>query len=176
MFKKKKETKSIFNTDNIKMTIVDYFGMVQDIAYGYIDPITGKYQPDYGMANAMMLFYNKFFNPIEDDTIEFADVFQEIVDKEEFIDAFNDAIVVVKKDFDFANAYADALAIVADKLSSVERLGESIKTTINDVIEGVLPKLSGEDVENVLKVSHDLAKSDISADDIVNSVLASKEE
>lgn len=176
MFKKKKNDNPMFDVTSTRMSITDYMQMVRNIVIGFEDVVTGDFQPDFGMANAMMIFYNEFYKPKDKDDIITVDEFQKVIDSDGFIDAFNDSIIVVKQDFDFANAYAHAIEIVNDKKSAIERTALSIKTSIMEVLSEITPMMETDGVKDVVKVASELAKSDVTSDSIVKSIIENKGE
>lgn len=137
---------------NKKLNFWDYAAAVNAIADGFFDA-EYNYIPHVGKINAMRIFYNFC---VEDDiggvphNIEEIDDILKIVENDEFIADFNRALVCHGNDFDFGNAFKDALRIVETKKQSLGRaitiISESIEkiiTAFKDAVpEGAMDKLA----------------------------------
>jgi len=150
---------------NTKLSLIDYVTLVDLLVDDYFD-ITGKYQPHYGMANAMRLFYNlcvkdsQFENEIPHD---FSDItlVEKLASDIDFIDEFNQAIYDEKADFSFGSAYHNALAIVNQKnnpmqslVGVVDRFLSSFSTVISDV-------MTPDNIKITQSIANDIASGKI---------------
>lgn len=170
-----KTKKMVVNT-NLKM--VDYLVMVNEIVLEYFNE-EGEYQPQIGTLNAMRLFYNncvvesKF--DISHDIVDAMDM-EPIVNDDEFIAAFNDAIIGDCPGIcmDFANAYKDALDIVETKKTSIERAVNSVKNMITSILDVINPLLSDEHIDKVSEIARDVSNGKISAEAVIDAYGKSK--
>lgn len=156
-----------------ELNMIDYMVLVNDMVLEYFND-EGEYQPHIGMLNVMRLFYNvcvkesKFDNP--HDITDAMDM-EIIVEDDDFLNAFNDAIIGVVPGirFDFANAYKDAMDIVETKKHSIERGVESIKKLLFSILEVVNPLLTDEHMNMVSKIAENIGNGNINAEAIVDA-------
>lgn len=154
--------------------IIEYYYIVEEIAHEYFDE-NGEYQPHIGILNTMRLFYNKcvteseFDVEIPHDNTDAMKMEPLLADKG-FIKAFNDAIsgngMVC---LNFANACQNAMDIVNDKKSSISRVTDIIKKSIEAITDMISPALSEENITAVSKIAQGFADGNISADAIVEA-------
>lgn len=162
--------KMVVNTD---LGMVDYLVMVNEIVLEYFNE-DGEYQPQIGTINAMRLFYNKcvveskFDAP--HDIVDAMDM-ETMIEDDDFIEAFNNAIVGNYPGIrmDFANAYRDALEIVETKKNSIERAFVSIKKSISAILDTINPLLSDDHIDKVSEIARDVANGKISAEAVVDA-------
>lgn len=165
-----KKQKIIINTE---LSMIDYLVMVNNMVLEYFND-DGEYQPHIGMLNVMRLFYNscvvesKFDNP--HDIVDAMDM-EVIVEDDDFLNAFNDALVgnVPGVRFDFANAYKDAMDIVENKKHSIERAVDSIKKLLSSILDVVNPLLTDEHMSMVSEIAKNVGNGNISAEAIVDA-------
>lgn len=162
------------NTMVIKneLNVVDYVSMVNGIVSEFFDD-EGEYVPHIGRINAMRLFYNKCVLDSKFDLPHnFNDALQIdiLVEDEEFIKAFNDA---VKGDgmvrLDFANAYADAIEIVKTRKGTLGNAVNYIKKVLTNTISSITSELGEDGLEKLKELSDNFAGSNIDADAIVKA-------
>lgn len=137
---------------NEKLNFWDYSSAVEAIADGFFDS-NYNYIPHIGKINAMRVFYNYCceddINGIAHEVEEVTEML-EIIKDEAFIEAFNKALVCRGNDFNFANAFKDALRIVDTKkqswgrvISVVAEYAKEIIASIKEALpEGTMDKLS----------------------------------
>lgn len=160
---------------NTKLALFDYLAMVREIAYEFFNDEDGTYQPQIGKLNAMRLFYNycvtkSVFDEKYKHDVTDADSMAEIVENEGFIEAFNDAINCDDTiQYDFGNAYRDAIEIVNAKKTSIGNAVNSISATINKLIKNTAPLVTEENINVVSQIAKDMAKGKTSAEAIVNA-------
>lgn len=159
------------NTMVIKkdFSVVDYVSLVNAIVSEFFDA-DGEYVPHIGRMNAMRLFYNecvvesKFDLPHDFEDALMMDV---LVEDEEFIRAFNEA---VKGDgmirLDFSNAYAEALEIVNAKKDSLTGV---LKDAINGFMQKMSPILSGDAIAKFTEIADNISKGNISAESFIDA-------
>lgn len=170
-----KTEKMIVNT---KLKMIDYFVIVNEIALEFFDE-EGEYQPQIGMFNAMRLFYNNCVIQSKFDiphNITDAMDMEPLINDEEFIMAFNNAIVsdYSKINIDFANAYKNALDIVETKKKSFERIIDSAKNIITSILDIINPILSDEHIDKVSEIAQDISNGKISAEAVIDAYGKSK--
>lgn len=106
---------------NTKLSLVEYSSVVEELVDGYFS-ISGQYQPEIGIANAMRVFYNMcttdtaFDAEIPHDFIEVMLVDQ-LANNDEFLEAFNDCVSNCSTGygFTFGNAFKDAQSIISER-------------------------------------------------------------
>lgn len=165
-----RKQKMIVDTE---LTLVEYVVMVNDMALEYFNE-DGEYQPHIGILNVMRLFYNhcviesKFDNSHE---IIDAMEMETMVEDDEFIAAFNDAIVgsVPGIRMDFANAYKDAMDIVEDKKHSVGRAVDSVKKALVSISDVINPILTDEHINMVSEIAKNIGNGNINAEAIIEA-------
>lgn len=158
---------------NTELSMIDYLVMVNDMVLEYFNE-DGEYQPHIGMLNVMRLFYNhcviesKFDTP--HDIIDAMDM-EIIVEDDDFLNAFNEAIIGDSSGIrmNFSNAYKDAMDIVETKKQSVERAVGSIKKALSSIIDTINPLLTDEHIEKVSEIARDVASGKLSAEAIVDA-------
>ena len=163
---------------NTELNMIDYIVLVNEMVLEYFND-DGEYQPHIGMLNVMRLFYNscvvesKFDNP--HDIVDAMDM-EIIVEDDDFLNAFNDALVgnVPGVRFDFANAYKDAMDIVENKKHSIERAVDSIKKLLSSILDVVNPLLTDEHMSMVSEIAKNVGNGNISAEAIVDAYGKSK--
>lgn len=160
---------------NTKLALFDYLAMVRDIASEFINDEDGTYQPQIGKLNAIRLFYNncvtksKFDKKYGHDVIDASDM-EEIVADDKFMKAYNKAIIGDgATQYDFANAYKDAIEIVNVKKTSFGSAVNIIGSMINKIFEGVSPLLTEENIEIVSQIAKDMSNGKVSAEAIVDA-------
>lgn len=165
---------SVFEV-NTKLALFDYLAMVRDIASEFINDEDGTYQPQIGKLNAMRLFYNscvtksRFDKKYGHDVIDASDM-EEIVTDNEFMKAFNEAIIGDGTiQYDFANAYKDAIEIVDVKKTSFGSAVNIIGSMINKIFDSVSPLLTEENIKVVSQIAKDMSDGKISAEAIVDA-------
>lgn len=143
------------------MDVMTYIRTVNDLAsnFFYSD---GEYAPHVGFVHTMKKFYDtcvdseelreKIAN--EKDSINSVDV---LAADEDFVRAFNNAIVVCDHRLDFANAFNDAMKIVEDKKSSVNRVVDMVENVLNGIVEKILPTISEDNLAIVKAMADQLA-------------------
>ena len=115
---------------NTELSMIDYLVMVNDMVLEYFNE-DGEYQPHIGMLNVMRLFYNhcviesKFDTP--HDIIDAMDM-EIIVEDDDFLNAFNDAIIPLLTDEHIDKVSEIARDVASGKLSAeaiVDAYGKS---------------------------------------------------
>lgn len=162
--------------------IYEYIAVVNDIAEPYFDN-EGNYQPHMGLINAMKAFFNYCVTDSKYDSDEYVNMDDDdrldmLIGDHEFVSAFNEAIRADMLCLDFANAYRDALDIVATKKSTIEHILKRIKSMADSIstlitpetmnrIESIVDKIQNGnlDVDSLLKTYVD---SDV-FQDLLNS-------
>lgn len=149
---------------NYKFGIVDYVELVNNLVSEYYDE-RGEYTPHYGRLNAMRLFYN---NCVKTDlfdlphTITDAMDMEKLIDCDEFLQAFDEAIVGQFYEekgyngfsgFTFGDAYRDATDIVNNRNSSLNYAVTAIGNKLNDLLVSVSSLLSDEKIEKLEKLA-----------------------
>lgn len=139
------------------LNLVNYTAIVEAIADGYFD-FDGTYQPHIGLMNAMRLFYNNCvvvsaFDEKHPHNISNILDMQEIVDDEEFISEFNNALCGSKYTFDFANAFAAALSIVEVKRSSIGSLINYAKNVLIELSNTLSSVMTQENMDALKAVA-----------------------
>lgn len=163
---------------NTELNMIDYIVLVNEMVLEHFND-EGEYQPHIGMLNVMRLFYNscvvesKFDNP--HDITDAMDM-EIIVEDDDFLNAFNDALVgnVPGVRFDFANAYKDAMDIVETRKQSVGHIAGSIKKAISSILDTINPLLTDEHINKVTEIAKDVAGGKLSAEAIVDAYGKSK--
>ena len=146
---------SIFEV-NTKLSILDYWTIVENIAKEFITEDDGTYQPHVGRLNAMRLFYNycvkkSKFDEIYKHAITNASDMEELVSDSEFIEEFNKAISNISFiEYNFGNAYNDALDIVNTNKTSIGRAVNIISAAANKIIDNLSSSLSEDKLQIVL--------------------------
>lgn len=162
-----KNKKRIINTS---LSVVEYAVMVNSLVAEFFDSVTQDYQPHFGNLNAMRLFYNHFYkDEVSEEIIDALDM-NEIVNDDEFIQAFNSAINtygIIR--CDFGNAYHDAIEIVDVKKVSVNRAFSTLKDGIVDLVNTINPLLDSDNLEKVFEVAQAVQNGKITADSIIKS-------
>lgn len=94
-----------------------------------------------------------------------------IVEDDDFLDAFNDAIVGDSSGIrmNFSNAYKDAMDIVETKKQSIERAVDSIKKALSSIVDTINPLLTDEHIDKVSEIARDVANGKLSAEAIVDA-------
>lgn len=156
---------------NTSMSVVDYAILVESMASEFFNLETGEYQPHLGTLNVMRVFYNTFYRDMEkDDAIIDALDMNEIVDDEEFIEAFNNAIDSCSGfRLDFANAYRDVIDIVETRKTSVGRMFAGIKNGIEELVEVITPTMDEENINKIFSVVQEIAKGNVNMSKIVKT-------
>lgn len=143
------------------MDVMTYIRTVNDLAsnFFYSD---GEYAPHVGMVYAMKQFYDTCVDSDElkakladnADNINAVDI---LVADEDFIHAFNNALVCNDRRLNFANAYIDALKIVDDRKSSVNRAIDMVENVLSGLVEKIMPALSEENLAVVRMMAEQMA-------------------
>lgn len=157
---------------NTKFGLVDYIVLVNEIVAEFFDE-DGGYQPHIGMLNIIRLFYNycvlesKF--DIPHDITDAMDM-ETIVDDDDFLEAFNDALLIEPEfKLDFANAYKNAMDIVDNKRTSVEYAVDSIKKMFSSIVDMLSPLLTDENVNIISDIAKNMTNGNIDAEAIVEA-------
>lgn len=120
------------NNTNTKIDLATYTALVKMIAAGFFDDDL-NYIPHLGKLNAMWLFYNfcvkEDIDNIPHDTGDLDEVML-LVRNEHLLNLFNEAIKIKQIEFDFANAYKDA--ITSAKFDAAHRRETEIVKKIKD--------------------------------------------
>lgn len=158
---------------NTKLKAIEYIMLVNDIASQYFFS-DGTYAPQTGLLNAMQLFYNICVKSSKyDDTIthnsDSMDSIEILVADDDFVEAFNNALVVDGYRMDFANAFRDAMDIVETRKSSLYHAVDMIENVIMLAIDKITPALTKENIENVKAIAEDISKGNISAQSVVEA-------
>ncbi|MDD5792021.1 MAG: hypothetical protein PUD22_05540 [Erysipelotrichaceae bacterium] len=158
---------------NTKLKAIEYIMLVNDIASQYFFS-DGTYAPQTGLLNAMQLFYNICVKSSKyDDTIahnsDSMDSIEILVADDDFVKAFNNALVVEGYRMDFANAFRDAMDIVETRKSSLYHAVDMIENVIMLAIDKITPALTKENIENVKAIAEDISKGNISAQSVVEA-------
>ena len=143
-----------------KMDFLTYVKLVDDIVNEFFDD-NGGYFPHIAEAYVMRKFYDYCVECADlDDKINLAesdiDVINTLSHDELFMSEFNKAINVTAFDFDFGNAYNDALKIIEDKRSSAKRIVEMLTKSMNDIIDSIAPMMTDEVVEAAKAITKNL--------------------
>ena len=160
---------------NTNLGIIDYVSVVNELALEYFNE-DGEYQPQIGILNEMRVFYNvcvkesKFDDTVSHDIVDALEL-ETLVSDEEFIDAFNKALIGEhdRVALDFANAHENAMSIVENRKTSIWGLGNSIKKILNDVIEKIAPVFSEDNIKNIEQIAKDIAAGNLTAEAIVDA-------
>ena len=164
---------NIFEVDT-KLNLVNYILVVDSIANGYFNE-QGEYKPHYGILNVMRIFYNicvkkcKFDDEHPHDITDVLDL-SDIVSDEVFLTVFNDALVLDRREINFANAYSDAMDIVNMKNKSISRAVDFIKNAISDLLGNINSLMTEENLDYITSIAKDLSNGEtITADKIVEA-------
>lgn len=164
--------KEIIILDNVD--IATYCAAVNEIVEKFFDE-DNNYTPQFGRANAVGVFFNRFVDIISLETY-FADYDGEInidlfLADENCLKVYNEAL---KDDTDyhlnFANAYADALEIVKTKNTTIGGTIELFRNAFLRIIDKINPIFTDDNITKLEKISEDVAKGDLSADAIVKAL------
>lgn len=157
-----------------QLTLVNYIALVSSLAEPFFSN-RGVYQPHIGEMNALRVFYNtcvKDYN-VGDDTehmlvglIDSEPVFSD----EKVIEAFNACISnVVAGKIDFANAYKQALDIVAYRRTSLGHIFDLVLDFLNKASENIKPLLTEDNIVLFQNLLQGVQDRDINAEAIVEA-------
>lgn len=167
--------KFIFDT---RFNAVDYAMIVEDLADSYFYS-NGEYAPHVGLINSMRIFYNrcvkecKFDEDIPHNTNSLSDVAKLAAD-EDFIEAYNHALMCGGVRLDFANAYKDALAIVDVKKGSLNRFVDIVKNAIDKNLSRLESVLTEENIAALQKIAESFSKGIPLSESIVDAYIKKK--
>lgn len=171
-----------------KLGIVKYMSVVNEISSAYFNE-DGDYQPQIGLLNAMTSFFNncvtesKFDDEFNHDIDDPFDI-EKIIMDDDFVEAFNDAIIVRCIQLDYANAFRDALDIVNTNKVSINHAIMKLKKLINGIADSFSSVLTPETIELVEKLKELMEGGEFTVDKFMESygdsqmfqqLLASKE-
>lgn len=157
---------------NTKMNVTNYVAVINRIADGYFD-IDGTYQPEYGLINAMRIFYNlcvtggKFEEEFSHDIVDVLDIGKIICD-DDFCLAFNEAIKSDGYSINFANAFNTALDIVNYRKSDVGSLFESVKTLVLSLTKNLNDVMTEENIKYMSEIGKDILSGKNGVESIVD--------
>lgn len=163
---------------NTELEMFEYLQTVNDIALEYFN-IDGKYQPHIGILNAMRIFYNlcvkesKYDEEYGHDIFDATDMKEIVVDKD-FIDAFNSALMVKGMDFNFGNAYRQALDIVEYKKTSLENTVDIIYKAVMNFVESFNSTVSGDTINTIVDIANKMSNNQINSETIVEAYAQSQ--
>ena len=168
----KKRQKFEYKTD---MGMVDYVSVVEGIVGDYFDN-DDNYIPHIGRLNAMRIFYNEFvtnskFEKTHPHDIDDVLKMEDIVADYEFIEAFNKAIYPTAEKLDFANAYADAMAIIEHKKSALTAAVDKVKRSINEIADKFSGLTNDDTIAAVSQIASAMQDGNISVDAIAAAVV-----
>lgn len=148
---------------NTKLSIVDYMMVVEEIVQEFFD-IDGEYKPHFGELNAMRIFYNYCTEP-EVQIVDLLEM-QEIIERDEFIDAYSAAIRLSdgstpKKQLDFYNAYYDAKEIVYQKVNSYQCLATAVENAMKTLFDTLLSRFNNDSMQRLIDVAEKVADKNI---------------
>lgn len=153
--------------------VFDYLRIVNELASEFYNE-DGEYQPHIGLINVMCVFYNncvksskfdeKFGHEIVDPT-EISEVFED----EEFIQAFNASITITMVRFDFANAFRDAMDIVATKKSSVNQVYSKLKKMVSDATAMMASMATKENLDRIDAITDKIKDGTFDVDSFIES-------
>lgn len=157
---------------NTKLNVANYIAVISSISDGYFN-IDGTYQPEYGVINAMRIFYNlcviggKFENEFEHNIVDILDI-EKIICDDDFCAAFNESI---KKDgyaIDFGNAFNTALDIVDNRKSTFGSMLESVRNLAISLTNGLSGVMTEENMKYISEIGKDMASGKVSTEAIVD--------
>ena len=155
---------------NTYLSVIDYAMIVEELVNEFYNLETGAYQPQFGNLNAMRLFYNYFYKTKDEEEIVDALDMDVIVSDDDFIDAFNDAITSYAGiQYDFANAYRDALDIVEEKKTSVGRVIDVLRAGLKTFFETSAPAMSEESIDKIYSLVQNIADGKIGVEEIMKT-------
>lgn len=155
---------------NTYLSVIDYAMMVEELVNEFYNLETGAYQPQFGNLNAMRLFYNHFYKTKDEEKILDALDMDVIVSDDDFIDAFNNAITSCTGiQYDFANAYRDALDIVEEKKTSVGRVIDVLRAGLKTFFETSAPAMSEESIDKIYSLVQNIADGKIGVEEIMKT-------
>lgn len=139
-----------------KLNISNYTELVEELVKGYFEE-DRIYQPHWGRVNSMLLFYNKFVAPLGD-TSSLSDM-DEMLSNEDFIREYQDALYDTTG-LTFGSAMDDALSIVEEKKTSASRIEKTLRNAIDQILGGIEPIMTEENVSALVKISEAMGKTD----------------
>jgi hypothetical protein len=154
------------------LDITDYVVIVEAIVKEYFDE-SGAYTPHIGLLNAMRIFYNEVVTDTDIDVphnVVNTTEMETFVNDKDFIAAFNVAIRGSGElKLDFANAYKDALDIVATKKNSFGTVIDNIQSVLVNFADKITPAFTGENVDKIAKIAEDIANGKLSSEAIATA-------
>ena len=164
--------KKIKRNINTRLGLIDFMQIVMEIAAEYF--VEKEYTPQFGMLNAMRIFYNKCYKlDSEPEIIEGLDM-EHIVSDANFVMAFNDAISdSYNVDFTFGNAFAQAIDIVEYNKNKKTSIGEMIKEAIYEIEESIMNIVGDENIAILSSAFKDVDTSQIDANELVKNFVQS---
>ena len=163
---------------NTELELFEYLQTVNDIALEYFN-IDGKYQPHIGILNAMRIFYNlcvkksKYDKEYGHDIFDATDM-KEIVADKDFIEAFNSALMVKNINYNFGNAYRQALEIVEYKKTSLENTIDIIYKAVMNIIETFNSTINGDTLNTIIDVANKISNNQINSDTVIEAYTQSQ--
>lgn len=156
------------------LNVVFYTLMVENIADNYFDK--GVYRPHIGKLNAMRQFWNECVKQSDFDADynhECINVYEiaDVISSPEFMSEFCKAIEYDENDvncFSFANAYHDAMEIVASKKTSIGSLIDSVTGGLENLIEIITPAFDKLNLEKLGELADKIKDEDF-ADKVVQA-------
>lgn len=150
---------------NVKnpLTAEEYGIVISIIADGYFSD-EGEFDPTAGMLNSMYAYY-KFCYMKDDAEIDTAEKMAEIAESDSnFLLAYNDALDCDAYVFNFANAYREAVELIAYRKESAVLVLNKIKA----IIESASKYISDLTAKKVDELSNTFKDAGVTVNDIGN--------
>lgn len=156
-----------------KLGMFDYLAVVNELASEFYNE-DGDYQPHIGLINAMRVFYNacvkssKFDQKFDHDVIDPLEI-SEILEDEEFNQAFNEAITICAIQLDFANAFRDAMDMVNTKKNSAHTLFEKAKKIAQSISSSMAGMMTKENLDRIDAITDKIRDGSLDVDAFIES-------
>lgn len=156
-----------------RFTITEYYLIVNTIVDGFFGD-DGSYTPHIGDMVAMLTFFNECVmnkhDIIDADRIDDVLEADELFANDEFISSFNEAIYFdgdIK--YDFANAFKNAMEIVANKNNSIPLALNNVMNSISEIVETTNEMLTEENINKLTDFANAVAQSNFNAKSVADA-------